>query len=67
MDFIGAFETAIGRKAQLNMLPMQAGDVVATEADTRLLQALVGTLPETPIEVGVARFVAWFKEYHGFR
>lgn len=66
-DFINAFEKAIGRKAQLNLLPMQAGDVVATEADTRLLQALVGNLPETPIEVGVARFVAWFKEYHGFR
>ena len=48
------------------MLPMQPGDVVATEADTRLLQALVGTLPETPIAVGVERFVAWFREHYGY-
>lgn len=65
MDFIGALERAMGVKAQLNLLPMQPGDVVATESDTRLLQALIGAMPQTPIDVGVARFVAWFKSYHG--
>lgn len=66
MDFIGALERALGVKAQLNLLPMQPGDVVATEADTRLLQALIGAMPQTPMDVGVARFVAWFKSYNGY-
>ncbi|WP_332689614.1 NAD-dependent epimerase/dehydratase family protein [Devosia sp.] len=66
MDFIGALERALGVKARLNLLPMQPGDVVATESDTRLLQALIGAMPQTPIDVGVARFVAWFKTYHGY-
>lgn len=64
MDFIGAIETALGRKAQLNMLPMQAGDVVATQSDTSLLRELIGQVPETPVEIGVARFVDWFRKYH---
>jgi len=63
MDFIGALERAMGTKAQLNMLPMQPGDVVATEADTALLQALVGELPATPLDVGIEKFVAWFRDY----
>ncbi|MEQ9637539.1 MAG: NAD-dependent epimerase/dehydratase family protein [Devosia marina] len=63
MDFIGALERAMGTKAQLNMLPMQPGDVVATEADTTLLQALVGKLPATPLDVGIEKFVAWFRDY----
>ncbi|MBU1335688.1 MAG: NAD-dependent epimerase/dehydratase family protein [Alphaproteobacteria bacterium] len=66
MDFIGVLERALGVKAQLNLLPMQPGDVVATEADTRLLQALIGAMPQTPMDVGVARFVAWFKSYNGY-
>ena len=61
MDFIRAIERAVGREAELNMLPMQPGDVVATEADTQLLQALIGQLPETPVEAGVAEFVNWYK------
>lgn len=66
MDFISALERALGVKAQLNLLPMQPGDVVATEADTRLLQALIGAMPQTPVDAGVARFVAWFKSYNGY-
>lgn len=64
MDFIAALESALGRTAQLNMLPMQPGDVVATEADTHLLEALIGTLPNTSIHTGIERFVAWFRTYH---
>lgn len=65
MDFIKAVETAIGKPATLNMLPMQAGDVVATQSDTSLLQALVGQLPETPVAVGVQRFADWYKDHYG--
>jgi UDP-glucuronate 4-epimerase len=65
MDFIKAIEGAMGRKAALNMLPMQAGDVVATESDTTLLRALVGTLPATPVETGVAQFVSWYMDHYG--
>ncbi|UYO00569.1 MAG: SDR family NAD(P)-dependent oxidoreductase [Devosia sp.] len=65
MDFIAVLEDALGKKAILNMLPMQPGDVVATEADTRLLSGLVGALPNTPLDVGVGKFVEWFRNYDG--
>lgn len=64
MVFIDAIAAALGRDIARVMLPMQAGDVVATAADTRLLQALVGKLPATPIEVGVAEFVAWYRAFY---
>ncbi len=63
MDFIASIERAMGAKALLNMLPMQAGDVVATEADTTLLRALVGELPATPLDEGIDRFIAWYRDY----
>ncbi|WP_369684752.1 NAD-dependent epimerase/dehydratase family protein [Devosia ginsengisoli] len=65
MDFIATIEAALGQKAELNMLPMQPGDVVATQSDTALLRELVGQLPETPVKTGVARFVDWFRDYYG--
>lgn len=61
MDFIGAIERAMGKDAVLNLLPMQPGDVVATESDTTLLNALIGAIPATPVETGVSRFVDWFR------
>lgn len=61
MDFIGAIEAAAGRRAIINFLPMQPGDVVETHADTRLLSRLVGTLPATSVEAGVGKFVDWYK------
>ena len=64
-DFIRAIEKAVGRKANLNLLPMQPGDVVATQADTALLRELVGVLPETPVDAGVARFVDWYRGHYG--
>lgn len=63
MDFIASIERAMGVKARLNMLPMQPGDVVATEADTALLTSLIGHLPSTPLDEGIDRFVEWFREY----
>ena len=65
MDFIRAIENAAGRKAVLNMMDMQQGDVVATEADTTLLRTLVGSVPATDIGTGVARFVEWYRSYYG--
>lgn len=64
MDFIGAIEAATGRTAEKIFLPMQDGDVPATYADTELLDAWVGFAPATPIGEGVARFVAWYREYY---
>ena len=61
MEFIAAFEVALGRPALKTFLPMQPGDVAATRADTTLLRALVGYVPQTPIADGVKAFVDWFK------
>ena len=58
-------EGALGSKAVQNFLPMQPGDVPATFADVQALADAVGFAPATPIEVGVERFVAWYREYYG--
>jgi UDP-glucuronate 4-epimerase len=64
MDYIHALEKALGRKASLRLLPMQPGDVLATEADTRALEAATGFRPSTPVDEGVRRFVDWYLEYY---
>jgi UDP-glucuronate 4-epimerase len=64
MEYIRAIEKAVGRKAKLDLLPMQAGDVAATEADTSALAAATGFNPHTPVEVGVQRFVEWYRDYY---
>lgn len=63
-DFIAAIEQSIGIKALINLMPMQAGDVSATWADTSLLETLTGYKPETELSTGVNRFVNWFREYY---
>jgi UDP-glucuronate 4-epimerase len=65
MDYIRAIEKALGREAKLELLPMQPGDVAATEADASALQAATGFAPSTPVDEGVRRFVAWYREYYG--
>lgn len=65
MDFIEAIETATGQTAQKNMLPMQPGDVPATYADIDALRSAVGFSPATPINVGVQKFVDWYRGYYG--
>ncbi|HEY5963527.1 MAG TPA: NAD-dependent epimerase/dehydratase family protein, partial [Xanthobacteraceae bacterium] len=57
-------EKALGRTAPREMLPMQPGDVPATYADVDDLMRDVGFRPSTPIADGVARFVAWYRDYH---
>ena len=64
MRYIRALESALGIEARLDLLPMQAGDVQATEADTSALHAATGFKPATPVEEGIRRFVAWYREYH---
>jgi UDP-glucuronate 4-epimerase len=62
--FIEAIEKALGMKAKKNLLPMQAGDVLATYADISTLQSAIGFRPSTPIEVGVKNFVDWYRQYY---
>lgn len=62
--FIEIIEQAIGKRAERNMLPMQQGDVPATYADIDDLEQAVGFRPSTSIELGVGRFVQWYREYY---
>jgi len=62
--FIEALEECLGRKAEKNYLPLQAGDVPATYADIDDLSRDVGFRPSTPIEAGIARFVSWYRDYY---
>ena len=65
MDFIAAIETALGKKAQKNFLPLQPGDVPATYADIDALVGDIGYRPETELEDGIAKFISWYREYYG--
>ena len=65
--YIEVIEQCTGRKAQKNLLPMQPGDVPDTYADVTELAADVGYAPSTPVEVGVKKFVDWYREYYGAR
>ncbi|NIY73948.1 NAD-dependent epimerase/dehydratase family protein [Marivivens donghaensis] len=66
-EFIEAIEKALGKKADQNLIPMQAGDVPATWADAGLLQELTGYAPKTSIQDGVAKFVQWYLQFYGSR
>ena len=63
MRYVRALESALGMKARVEYLPMQPGDVAATEADVSALEALTGFRPKTPVEEGVRRFVSWYRDY----
>jgi len=63
MDFIQLLEVKLGKTAKKECLPMQAGDVQSTYADTTALEAWIGFKPETDLKVGVRKFVAWYKSY----
>ena len=67
LDYIAALERALGRKAALEMKPMQPGDVKATYADTRALAEAVGFAPATLLGDGLARFAEWFRNYYGYK
>jgi UDP-glucuronate 4-epimerase len=65
MAYIEALEAALGITAQKRFLPIQPGDVPATAADTTALEAWTGFRPNTSVREGVARFVAWYREFYG--
>jgi UDP-glucuronate 4-epimerase len=67
LELIAALERHLGRRAQQVMVPMQPGDVPATWADVSDLARDAGFHPGTPVEVGVGRFVDWYKEFYGVR
>ncbi len=65
LEVVRILEEAIGKKAKRELLPMQPGDVPATYADVDDLMRDVGFRPATPIEQGIARFIAWYREWSG--
>ncbi len=65
MDFVRAIEDALGKKAKIDYLPMQPGDVTATWADVHDLFHDIGFKPETSVKKGVYNFVEWYKTYYG--
>lgn len=65
LDFIAVIEEGLGKRAEKNLLPMQPGDVLETYADVDDLTADVGFKPSTPIEVGVPRFLEWYRGFYG--
>ncbi|MBP0603960.1 NAD-dependent epimerase [Aeromonas sanarellii] len=64
LDFVEAIETALGKRAIRNMLPMQPGDVLATWADTEALFEATGYRPKVGLTEGVESFVKWYREYY---
>ncbi len=65
MRMIALIEDAMGKKAEIDFQPMQPGDVKETYADISAIQRDTGYAPTTPIDVGVPKFVAWFRGYEG--
>jgi UDP-glucuronate 4-epimerase len=63
LRFITVLEESLGRKAVQQLEPMQPGDVTATAADTSALEEWVGFAPHTPLEEGVGRFAAWYRDW----
>ena len=63
-EYIAAIEKALGRKAKIELVPQQPGDVEATYADVETLKEATGFQPRTPLEEGIERFVAWYRDYY---
>ncbi|WP_458411571.1 NAD-dependent epimerase [Schinkia sp. CFF1] len=64
LDFIAILETLIGKKANIEFLPMQPGDIKETFADITDLQKEIGFSPSTPLRIGLGHFLAWYRQYH---
>ena len=62
---IGLLERALGRQAEVRIVPLPAADLMATWASVEAAQELAGWLPRTPLEIGISHFVSWFCGYHG--
>jgi UDP-glucuronate 4-epimerase len=64
LDCIAMLEECLGKKAHMDFLPMQPGDVISTRADVSELERAVGFRPRTPLREGISRFVQWYREYY---
>ena len=64
MDYISELEKCIGKKAKINMMPMQPGDVAATHADTSSLESYIKFKPNTLIKDGIRNFINWYNEFY---
>ena len=64
-DFIAEIEKALGRRAKVELEPMQMGDVPATYADIEASRRDLGFEPTTPISAGIPKFIAWYKDFYG--
>ncbi|WP_114193779.1 NAD-dependent epimerase [Edaphovirga cremea] len=64
MEYISALERALGITATKNLMPMQPGDVLETSADTQPLYEAIGFKPQTSVDEGIARFVAWYRAFY---
>lgn len=67
LRYIEIMETALGRRAILDLQPMQAGDVAATAADLTALDRAIGFRPRTPLTHGIEQFVQWYRDYYRVR
>ncbi len=64
LDFIKCIENAVGKKAIMNMLPLQPGDVPSSHADVTDLSEDMGYMPNTPIQDGINNFISWYKDFY---
>ena len=64
LDFVASIEKAVGKTAEKVMLPLQSGDMETTYANINSLQQAIGFRPDTSIDEGMARFVAWFRAFY---
>lgn len=64
LDMIAILERALGKKVEKRFLPMQPGDVPETYADVEALSAVTGFAPSTPLDVGIGRFIDWYRDYY---
>ena len=64
LRYIELLEQAIGRKAEMELMPMMVGDVPDTWASVDALHDATGYTPGTPVEVGVPAFVSWYREFY---
>ena len=67
LDFIKILEKVLNKKAKLNLLPLQPGDVLQTHANLKKIKRFFGYKPSTPINKGVINFVEWFKQYYNLK
>ena len=67
IEFINNIERSLGKKAIINMLPMQAGDVVATYAETSVFRDKFGYEPTTPLQTGIEEFIDWYLKYFNYK